>query len=50
MSRVYFSVKPSETQNCSSAKARAKLSRPMYGGGVMSDQLLSETQIIWMNG
>ena len=50
MISVYLSVNQSEIQNWSSANARSKLSRPMNRGGVISVQLLNDTQIIWMNG
>ena len=47
---VYFNVKRSDPQNWSSSKAREKLSRPTYSGGVIRVQSLSDTQTMWMNG
>ena len=47
---VYLSVKRSDAQNWSSSKAREKLSRPTYSGGVISVQSFSETQNIRTNG
>ena len=42
MSIVYFSVKPSEIQNCRSLKALWKFASPTHFGGVMSDQLVND--------
>src|SRR5690606_20977330 len=47
---VYLRVTSSDTQNCRSAQALVKLPSPIHLGGVISVQLLNDTQTIWSSG
>ena len=50
ISSVYLSVKVSEIQNWRSLNAFWKFARPTNLGGEISDQLLNDTQTIWVSG